>query len=96
MPVPKQEYQQFLQEFMKPSYANMVDLNTPFCPPHGFGPLSKFHFQIPNLKCLSRHLHYANHKGEGPGRGWQARWAGERCVVIDSRCVSVCVKSECV
>ena len=58
MPVPKQEYQQFLQEFMKPSYANMVDLNTPFCPPHGFGPLSKFHFQIPNLKCLSRHLHF--------------------------------------
>ena len=32
MPVPKQEYQQFLQEFMKPGYANMVDLNTPFRP----------------------------------------------------------------
>ena len=37
-----------------------------------------------------------NHKGEGPRRGWQARWAGERCVVIDCRCVSVCVKNECV
>ena len=58
MPVPKQEYQQFLQEFMKPGYTNMVDLNTPFRPPHGFGPLSKFHFQTPNLKCLSRHLHF--------------------------------------
>lgn len=40
--------------------------------------------------------HCASHKGEGPRKGWQARWAGERCVVIDSRCVSVCVKSECV
>lgn len=58
MPVPKQEYQQFLQEFMKSGSANMVDLNAPFCPQHGFGPLSKFHFQTPNFKCLSRHPHF--------------------------------------
>ena len=43
---------------MKSGFANMVDLNAPFCPQHGFGPLSKFHFQTPNFKCLSRHPHF--------------------------------------